>query len=164
MSHKRTKLRQAVQDKLKASAGVTALVASERIFKTRLVQLPARFTNAISIYTLDETGAKTASEDDLERIINVMISVWQTGKDNATIGTGEESIDDKLDNIFQAIEDEFFTKFQNLRDVWPTGEKPPYRLNYTDTKIKFEDEGELILAIATMKFDAIFHQGLPQQL
>ena len=162
MSHNRTKIRNAITDKLKGDAPLVALVPAKNIYNARILQLPKTLKSAISVYTFDETAAKTASEDDLIRIQNAMIVVWMTGKDGATIGTGEQSVDDKLDDVLKAVEDIFLNKYENLRSAWPTGERPPFRMNYTETKLQQDITSEEVMVIATMKFDVELHQELPQ--
>ena len=117
--HKNTEIRNEIANIL------TVTGSGIKIFNSRLVALPDSELPAIAIYTDTETALKTLDELGYDRESSVVIVCYVRGLDKIySLPTGEKSVDEKLDNLFQFLEDRLLTQYQTLN-------KKVFRLNFT---------------------------------
>lgn len=125
-----------------------------RIYNSRINDISEPFP-AISIYTIDDKGEKTADELTLVKNIDVYTALYEEGKDAFDLfeSKDEKSVDEKLDDLREKVENLFLKPYQTLN-------KTIYRLNYVETKQQRFTESEKTQMTALIKWVAIFNQEI----
>lgn len=143
--------RDEIKDKIVAmlTAGLT-----ESVFKSRYLPINVKKFPAVSVYIPEEETRIADTEEHYDRTAKVVIAVYCKGKDTSELsGTENDDIDSELDALTLKIEQIFCTVRQTL-------EKTIYRFTLTKTRYMVNTEGEEIIGIAYMDFDASYKDSL----
>jgi hypothetical protein len=107
--HKNTIIRKKIQELL------TVTGSGINVYNYRLRDTPDEKLPAISIYMDTEGAAKTQDQVGYQRDPNVIIVCYAKGKDSTSaLPSGEKPVDEKLDDLYQFLEDRLFAEYQTL--------------------------------------------------
>lgn len=111
--HKHKQIRDKVVERLEESGGSSFTVYNSRRSNTPVRKLPAVF-----VHLGDENAEQTPSADGLVRLVDVFITSCVSGADAVEAkDTGEQPIDDDLDDIIEEIEEIFKKQNENLDQI-----------------------------------------------
>jgi len=128
-------------------------ISGVNIYDFRLIKILDSNLPCISIYTKDDTAEKTEDENNYIRNYEVILTVYMSGHDDLTIEAGEKSVDEKLDDLTEEIEDIFFHPYETL-------EKLVYRFNYNGSKTFPDAETSKTVLVQLMNFTARVNQDI----
>jgi len=121
------------------------------VYNSRINRLSDNFP-CVSIHTVDDTGTKTPDEGTYVKKIDVFIVLYDNGKDAIDLLENEKSIDEKIDDLREKLDNILLKK-------WETLNKVVFKLNYVGNKQVIEDNSEEIIESARTKWIAIYNQG-----
>lgn len=151
MSHPHKIIRDKVAEMMQPLAG------DYNIFNSRILNIRNDELPALVVYSGKEVVVKTPSFD-YERSLQIFIVGYATGVDDfEVVGVPIpifKTLDDKLDNIKEAVENIFLTKRQTLETV-------VYSFNYVGLNVEFDKQAEDLHGIVTMEYLADFHLNFP---
>lgn len=147
--HKRQEIRQELQKIFKEKLeGVT-------VYDSRIIDIPSKRMPAISIYTTSETSVKSDGENNYTRTALVNLALYAKGKDKSqNRDVKEPSVDNKLDDLAESIEDILLNKYETLNGV-------VYRLNMISYDANYDDDASELFATALFQFVATYRTDLP---
>lgn len=147
MIHKRKEIKEKIVEMLRANV-------TENVYKSRYLPIGQKDFPAISVYIPEDFAEKNKSEEYYIQNAKTIINAYVSGKDDIELeDTGQDDIDDKLDDITGKIEAVFNALYQTLEGV-------VYRFNLVSTKYLINAEGDEIIGVAFMEFEAIYHTAV----
>jgi hypothetical protein len=126
------------------------------VYNSRLRELPDKNLPAISIYIQTESAVKTVDELGYLRQPQVVIVCYVKGLDRTnSLASGEKSVDEKLDDMYQFLEDKLLTQYNTLNQTI-------FRFDFTGvSNVTADNLGENgIKLISYTNWTARYHQQI----